>query len=711
MRWLRVGLIAVLVSVAAWYGQRTLTLEDDPIRSLADNRTVEASLFERFLTQSPYKGKLFVEFSGLSDNERQGVDAAIAEAGYVPAGAPGAASTPPARLVDLAPAILPLVTVETALAATAIADRARAIELMASLPGATALLGTLAQDPLGLARHVSSAGSRVFDSSHGPGGAAIRIYESPRVLSYEKVGHLYDRLVRSADRVRAISDDFFALANYRTIRRDFVVCTAISLPLNFALFWIFVRRADFLVFLFVGSLVSYAAGVLALAVCEASVFTLALVFTSTFVSFNNEYLVHLCGLDPARSSTNRLSLGSAIGTTFIGFLALLFARAAIVRQMALVSIGGMAGFLIFLFLFRDVLADIHLRIWRWPMLSVGRRSLLAGSIAVAGLVAAAGMPALRTRVETFGVMNDFLRREADYFGGKAGRNGGETVVAVEAGDDPAAAWQALATAAGTGLGPHPLTILQPVEEQTRTVQFLNAHYHEAVESLRKHLESDGIRLAAAPRLSPFEILGEQDFLRRTADLGPAPTWIEDAGRRWLVVGLREADADRAEQRIAGINRKVVVLSPKAHFNRLLTGMSRQVMELFVAGLIAISVYLIALQRRWDRLLYIVLPLALSLVAFLGWLQSRQYYELNFIHLTGFALVLAVAVDYSSIAVSSGFGSLERTKILVTGLSTLASFGTLIVARHPALHDLGVTVTVGCAVSLAFALFIRLNETS
>ncbi len=704
---LRICMVAGLVAAATWYTYSKLHFEEDPVQSLASRDAVEDSLFDRFHAASPFQGKLFVELDGSSDSQRQEIEEVIAEAGYRPL-RPTTAAPLAEQLLKLAPAILPQADIEQALSAQAVAARARELVFLVSLPGAAGAVEGVQQDPLGLARQVGEAGTRLFRSREAADQPSPRVFLSPATLSYEKIERVYRRLLESAQPVRAISGDFFALANYQAVRRDIFVCSVISLPLNALLFWIFVRRWKFLGFLFVGSLVSYVAGLLALAALQSSVLTLVLVFTSTFVSFNNEYLVHLCGLDPTRASVNRLSLGSAIGTTFLGFAALLFADAVIVRQIALVSIGGMLGFLSFLLVFSDVLATIHLRPWRWQMWSVRARPLLAIALALIAGVLLVGMPGLRTRVDTFGVTNQRLREQADYFGQRASQVAGATILAIEAGDDPAGTWQAAGTAAGERLVPHPLALWRPLSQQMAHVQRLNAGYTTAVESLRQHLADGGIRLTLPPPPT-FMTVSAQSFLRLSADLWPAPTWLEEGGHPWLILGLRGAEADQATQLFAALGRRIVVLTPRAHYDALLTQMSRQILGLFAAGLLAMALYLVVLHRSWQRLLYILLPLGVAFTALLALLRWSGTYEVNLIHLTGFALVIALAIDYSSIAVSSGFGELERTKVLITGLSTLASFGTLVLARHPVLRDLGITVALGCVVSLAFALFLRLQE--
>src|SRR3990172_266293 len=101
----------------------------------------------------------------------------------------------------------------------------------------------------------------------------------------------------------------------------------------------------------------------------------------------------------------------------------------------------MIGFLLFLFAYRDVLSRIHLRTWRWPMLSLSKQSLLAGSVAVICILFWLGMPTLRTRVESFGVREDHLQREAEYFGARAEHITGETILAVEVREDPGVVWE------------------------------------------------------------------------------------------------------------------------------------------------------------------------------------------------------------------------------------------------------------------------------
>ena len=74
------------------------------------------------------------------------------------------------------------------------------------------------------------------------------------------------------------------------------------------------------------------------------------------------------------------------------------------------------------------------------------------------------------------------------------------------------------------------------------------------------------------------------------------------------------------------------------------------------------------------------------------------------------LTIALAMDYTSVAVSTRHDPEDLAKILLTGLSSLITFGVLIFAQHPVLRSLGFTVGSGCAIGLIFALFFPLRET-
>jgi predicted exporter len=121
-----------------------------------------------------------------------------------------------------------------------------------------------------------------------------------------------------------------------------------------------------------------------------------------------------------------------------------------------------------------------------------------------------------------------------------------------------------------------------------------------------------------------------------------------------------------------------------------------------------AVYLGYLQRSAARVLYVFAPLFLSALAYCAWARLTGA-TVTIVHVMGASIVIGLAMDYTAVSVSADHGDVELSKVLLTGLCTLASFGVLLFARHPVLRDLGAVVSIGCGIALAFALFVRLGH--
>jgi hypothetical protein len=686
-------LLAITAALAVATG-RLLVMEDDPIRSLVHPDAAVEAVFSSFQDRSPFRGRVFVELDGLSAPERERVLAALAGAGYREA--PALALPSAAELLRLSPLLSPA-EVRALLDAGAVRARAEEALALATLPGGHGFLSALEADPAGLAPALAA---RLVPGG-GPAassGAAVRVFQSPSPLQYDRVGEVYDLLVSLQPRVHFIGADFYAVENYRAARRDVVVCSTLTLLLNLALFWVFTRRWALLGLLALGSVVSYLAGLLAVRAAWPQIFAVVLAYTSTFVGFNNEALVHLSGVEPERRARTLLGIGSAIGTTFIGFLVLLLGHSTMIRQMAVASIAGMIGFLLFLLPYRRVLAGVRFRVVTWPKLAVRPGWLLAGCAACAAGVALVGAPEVRTRVDGFRFETPALAAEAAHFSRRLEAMSLENVAAVRVDGSPAATLRAVAAAGLADPARHPLARWSSPEEQAESVRLLREGLPRAAAVAREALARGGVRdpAVAAGEVAP---LGDWEYLELLGAMGPL-RWVADAGgARWLFVGLApgaEPDAGRG----------VHAMSPRRHYDGLLTGLSRELGWLFLAGLVAMAIYLAALQRTFARVLYVFAPLFVSALAFAVYARLAGAH-LSIVHFMAFSLVIALAMDYTAVTVSGDHGDVEVSKVLLTGLSTLATFGVLVVAEHPVLRDLGATVAIGCGVSLAFALLVRL----
>ena len=392
--------------------------------------------------------------------------------------------------------------------------------------------------------------------------------------------------------------------------------------------------------------------------------------------------------------------GPRSARTIIGFLVLLFGRSVMVRQMALASLGGTAGFLLFLAAYRHVLRGVRFRALEWPKVTVSPRWIAAGCGACTLGIAVLGVPRVGTRVEDFrfqtpvarpagGALHDGARRALARArrGGAGGRRAHRRPRRTRV--------PRLADATR-----HPLASWRPTSAQEESLRVLRVEYPRACARVQALLESAGIRLdPAAAAASDLRPLGEWEYLDRIGTIGPIRWADEAAGGRFLLVGLRSGA-------VAPAGAGAVPMSPRHHYDALLTGLSRELGVLFLAGLLAMAVYLVFLQRRAARVLYVFAPLFLCALAFAAYARITGG-TLNIVHFMGFSLVIALALDYTAVAVSSEHRARELSKVLLTGASTLATFGVLVVARHPVMRDLGTTVAIGSGMSLLFALFVRL----
>jgi predicted RND superfamily exporter protein len=120
-----------------------------------------------------------------------------------------------------------------------------------------------------------------------------------------------------------------------------------------------------------------------------------------------------------------------------------------------------------------------------------------------------------------------------------------------------------------------------------------------------------------------------------------------------------------------------------------------------------SLLLAFLYRRFFPLFVLMLSLALSVGAMVATLKLCGV-ALNLFNVLAFPLVLGVGVDYGIYVVIAmrAKGDVERSlaeivkPVLLSGLTTVAGFGSLITASNPALRGLGIV----CALGVGWCLF-------
>lgn len=102
----------------------------------------------------------------------------------------------------------------------------------------------------------------------------------------------------------------------------------------------------------------------------------------------------------------------------------------------------------------------------------------------------------------------------------------------------------------------------------------------------------------------------------------------------------------------------------------------------------------------------LLPSAVGLALLFGAMGALAA-DLNLFGVIAIPLVIGIGVDYGIfMALQGGRDGTAMRAVVVAGLSTIVGFGALALARHPALHSIGLTVLIGISGSvLASCLFV------
>ena len=678
-KWLPLVLLAALCAYAL---QNRLVFEQDLLRALDRNYPDKSEVFRNFQGDNFASNKIFLDIG------RPGPDfwTKLASLGYQPSQLFDVKARGLQQVLSLTPYLAQVSS--TALAPDHLAARLEKIVNLAFTPGTGEYLQTLATDPLGLTELIlaSQADLQTTEQSQ------VLVFERRGPLDFDKVAALQRYLETHIATGAWTGGDFFALENYRAVKFDIMICSTLSLIAGLLIFYYLCPNLILLAILFVGTAVSYLVGLAVLSLVFATVFTIVLTFTSTFVSFNNEYLIHFSGIRDW-SWRSMAGLGSAIGTTFIGFAVLLFSGNPIVSQLGLVSIGGMVGFLGFLYLCRSHLQAVSFRKLPLPSWLLPRRYLLGLWLVGLPLLLAASHLEFATDISEFRYTTAHLEQSTKRFQQKLGKIRLDKLYGAPLGQQDI--MTLFAAAKPNIAGFHPLQFYETLD--SRAIASLNGELNSAAARLLRQLTEKGVTLRVAAAPYQLDTLSAEDYLE---------LW-QMFSIKWLVPG--PGDQHYLALPVQGQPRADwVALAPQKFYSWLLTDLEHELLLFFLIGLALMALYLVPWQRSFFNILYIFTPLLLAVlgVTAYAYLTGRA---INLIHAVGFSLVIAVALDYSSILISSNFSQNELTKVIVTGLIALSSFVALMFARHPVMHDLGVITSIGISCSLVFCVFFHYHE--
>ncbi|NTV52211.1 MAG: methyltransferase domain-containing protein [Candidatus Firestonebacteria bacterium] len=211
---------------------------------------------------------------------------------------------------------------------------------------------------------------------------------------------------------------------------------------------------------------------------------------------------------------------------------------------------------------------------------------------------------------------------------------------------------------------------------------------------------------------PGEILVPEDFFQ--AGLGNMLTdrWMKTPAGIMAATPLKPLPGvDPAE-----LQRTITAAVPGVTFldKRGLAGSILNVLRADLKPAILWAVLLVGLvvylsKKRLELTFAALLPLGVALLLTLGTL-AWLHVKINLINLAAAPALLGIGVNYTVFRIECALAQYKGTRlpagsILLTAIETMAGFGALLLAGHPALRSVGVALVVGVAWSLICALLL------
>ncbi|MDY0190908.1 MAG: MMPL family transporter [Desulfuromonas sp.] len=161
-----------------------------------------------------------------------------------------------------------------------------------------------------------------------------------------------------------------------------------------------------------------------------------------------------------------------------------------------------------------------------------------------------------------------------------------------------------------------------------------------------------------------------------------------------------------QQSIASIDGAVVVA--QSEFSRQLSAELATDFGKFISVACAVVVLVLILwYRRWRHVVLALLPVVSGLLFMFG-TMSWLGLSFNLFNVIAAILIIGLGVDYGIFILSLCDGSgcqQSRRAVLVSALTTMAGFGALVLAHHPAMNSIGVTVLLGISAAVTTALSV------
>jgi len=186
------------------------------------------------------------------------------------------------------------------------------------------------------------------------------------------------------------------------------------------------------------------------------------------------------------------------------------------------------------------------------------------------------------------------------------------------------------------------------------------------------------------------------------------TQSNETTSRFAVVSLiNEGELTSTLQQQLNDVSGAIVVAQGFFRQQLSNALAHDFIRFIVLALVVVIGVLVLWYRRVSAVLLALLPVASGLLFMFG---AMGWFGLSFnlFNVVAAILIIGLGVDYGifmlSLCDGSGCQQSERA-VLVSALTTLAGFGSLVLAKHPAMHSIGVTVLFGISGAVLTALYV------
>jgi len=156
------------------------------------------------------------------------------------------------------------------------------------------------------------------------------------------------------------------------------------------------------------------------------------------------------------------------------------------------------------------------------------------------------------------------------------------------------------------------------------------------------------------------------------------------------------------------NRSCIEFASQNQFRETI---SKAIADDFTHFILKASIVVILLLgllfRNLKKVLLSLIPVVTGILFMIG-VMGGLGIAFNLFNVVAAILIIGLGVDYGIFMVTKLTQSLDdatERAVFVSGLTTIAGFGALILARHPALHSIGLTVLIGISAAIPAALVV------